>query len=140
MIDEPEPEPRRDTSAEERPGATAAARAWNERYPRTRQVWSGEPNATLVAELEGLASGRALDRVFQQALGQAPMKYLVDWRMTLARDLLLTQNLPMTEIADRIGYSSPYAFAAAFRRQHGQPPGRWRQQQASTGFAGILTH
>ena len=36
-------------------------------------------------------------------------------RMTLARDLLLTQNLPMTEIADRIGYSSPYAFAAAFR-------------------------
>ena len=56
MIDEPEP--RRDTSAEERPGATAAARAWNERYPRTRQVWSGEPNATLVAELEGLASGR----------------------------------------------------------------------------------
>jgi hypothetical protein len=34
----------------------------------------------------------------------------------------------------------PYTFAAAFRRQHGQPPGRWRQQQASTGFAGILTH
>jgi hypothetical protein len=59
MIDEPEP--RRDPSAEERPGATAAARAWNERYPRTRQVWSGEPNAMLVAELEGLASGRALD-------------------------------------------------------------------------------
>jgi AraC-like DNA-binding protein len=68
------------------------------------------------------------------------MKDLVDWRMTLARDLLLTQNLPMTEIADRIGYSSPYAFASAFRRQHGQPPGRWRQQQASTGFAGILRH
>ena len=59
------------------------------------------------------------------------MKYLVDWRMTLARDLLLTQNLPMTEIADRIGYSSPYAFAAAFRRQHGQPPGRWRPQRGS---------
>jgi hypothetical protein len=39
MIDEPEP--RRDTSAEERPGATAAADAWKERYARTRQVWSG---------------------------------------------------------------------------------------------------
>ena len=38
------------------------------------KVWSGEPNATLVAELEGLASGRALDRVFQQALGQALME------------------------------------------------------------------
>jgi hypothetical protein len=40
---------------------TFPSSTWNERYPRTRQVWSGEPNATLVAELEGLALGRALD-------------------------------------------------------------------------------
>ena len=69
-------------------------------------------------------------RVFQQALGQAPMTYLADWRMTLARDLLLDQDTPLTEIAERVGYSSLYAFAAAFRRHHGQPPGRWRTQQA----------
>jgi hypothetical protein len=50
MIDEPES--CRDMSSEERPGATAAADAWNERYARTRQVWSGEPNGALVAELE----------------------------------------------------------------------------------------
>jgi AraC-like DNA-binding protein len=74
--------------------------------PRTRQVWSGEPNATLVAELEGLASGRALDRLFQQALGQAPMKYLVDWRMTLARDLLLTQNLVPAENLIRAAHAA----------------------------------
>jgi hypothetical protein len=138
MIDEPEP--RRDTSAEERTGATAAARAWNERYPRTRQVWSGEPNAMPVAELEGLASGRAPDRVFQQALGQAPMKYLVDWRMTLSPRP--PAHPEPTDDRDRRSHRlfAPYAFAAAFRRQHGQPPGRWRQQQASTGLAGILTH
>ena len=48
-------------SSEERRGATAAADVWNERYARTRQVWSGEHNATLVAELEGVAPRRALD-------------------------------------------------------------------------------
>ena len=79
-------------------------------------------------------------RVFQQALGQAPMKYLAEWRMTLARDLLLDQDTPLAEIAGRVGYSSPYAFAAAFRRHHGQPPGRWRQQAALSTPAGIPRH
>jgi AraC-like DNA-binding protein len=69
-------------------------------------------------------------RVFQQALGQAPMKYLSDWRMTLARDLLLAQDTTLAEIASRAGYSSVYAFATAFRRYHGEPPGRWRQREA----------
>ena len=60
-------------------------------------------------------------RVFQQALGQAPMQYLTDWRMTLARDLLLAQEATMDEIAAQTGYSSVYAFATAFRRHHGSP-------------------
>jgi AraC-like DNA-binding protein len=79
-------------------------------------------------------------RVFQQALGQAPMKYLADWRMTLARDLLLDQDTTLAEIASQVGYSSEYAFATAFRRHHGQPPGRWRQQAAMSTPAGIPGH
>jgi AraC-like DNA-binding protein len=55
------------------------------------------------------------------------MQYLTDWRMTLARDHLRSGDLTLTQIAQRTGYTSPYAFAAAFRRHHGQPPGRWRQ-------------
>ena len=35
----------------------------------------------------------------------------------------------LAQVAERTGYASPYAFAAAFRRHHGQPPGLWRQQQ-----------
>ena len=66
-------------------------------------------------------------RVFQEVLGDTPMKYLTDWRMTVARDLLRTRDIPLAEVAERVGYSSLYAFATAFRRHHGQPPGRWRQ-------------
>jgi AraC-like DNA-binding protein len=68
-------------------------------------------------------------RVFQQALGQAPMQYLTDWRMTLARDLLLAQDATIDEIATHTGYSSVYAFATAFRRHHGEPPRRWQQRE-----------
>lgn len=85
-----------------------------------------------VDELAKLAnmSRATFARVFQQALGQAPMTYLSDWRMTLARDLLLVQDTALAEVADRVGYSSVYAFATAFHRHHGEPPGRWRQREA----------
>jgi len=49
--------------------------------------------------------------------------------MTLARDHLRTSELNLASIASAVGYSSPYAFAAAFRRHHGIPPGAWREQQ-----------
>ncbi|EGT3595204.1 MULTISPECIES: AraC family transcriptional regulator [Pseudomonadota] len=78
-------------------------------------------------------------RVFQEVLGDTPMRYLTDWRMTVARDLLRTQDVPLTEVAERVGYSSLYAFATAFRRHHGQPPGRWRQSGQDLPEA-TLTH
>lgn len=74
-------------------------------------------------------------RVFQQALGQAPMTYLSDWRMTLARDLLV-RDTTLAEIAGRVGYSSVYSFATAFHRHHGEPPGRWRQREALVAAPG----
>jgi AraC-like DNA-binding protein len=80
-----------------------------------------------LASLSGL-SRAAFARSFHDALGQAPMQYLAEWRMTLARDHLRTGELTLAQIADRTGYTSPYAFAAAFRRHHGVPPGRWRRE------------
>jgi 2-polyprenyl-3-methyl-5-hydroxy-6-metoxy-1,4-benzoquinol methylase len=35
--------------------------SWDERYGSEEQVWSGNPNAQLVAEVSGLAPGTALD-------------------------------------------------------------------------------
>ena len=71
-------------------------------------------------------------RMFPRVLGQSPMQYLTDWRMTLARDTLRTDDrATLAQIAARIGYASPYAFAAAFQRHHGEPPGRWRQSQTA---------
>jgi AraC-like DNA-binding protein len=81
-----------------------------------------------LAAASGL-SRAAFARSFQQALGQAPMQYLTDWRMTLARDQLRTGESTLAGIAARTGYTSPYAFAAAFRRHHGRPPGQWRRRE-----------
>lgn len=82
-----------------------------------------------LASISGL-SRAAFARTFGDALGQTPMQYLTDWRMTLARDLLRSDEMSLAEIANLVGYGSPYAFATAFRRHHGAPPGAWRQQEA----------
>jgi AraC-like DNA-binding protein len=79
-----------------------------------------------LASLSGL-SRPAFARNFERSLGQAPMQYLTDWRMTLARDYLRTGELTLDQIASRTGYASPNALSAAFRRHHGQPPVQWRQ-------------
>jgi AraC-like DNA-binding protein len=81
-----------------------------------------------LASLSGL-SRAAFARNFERSLGQAPMQYLTDWRMTLARDYLRTDDLTLDQIASRTGYASPNAFTAAFRRHHGQPPGQWRHTE-----------
>jgi AraC-like DNA-binding protein len=83
-----------------------------------------------LAAISGL-SRAAFARIFRDALGQAPLQYLTEWRMTLARDHLRAGELSLANIAAAVGYGSPYAFAAAFRRHHGTAPGAWRQQQST---------
>jgi AraC-like DNA-binding protein len=91
-----------------------------------------------LAALSGL-SRAAFARTFRETLGQAPMQYLTEWRMTLARDHLRADELSLAQIADAIGYGSPFAFAAAFQRTHSDPPGAWRTRQRETRTTNTLT-
>jgi methylphosphotriester-DNA--protein-cysteine methyltransferase len=49
------------------------------------------------------------------------------WRMTLAARHLRDSTTPLNAIAGKVGYTSEYAFAHAFKREHGLAPGRYRQ-------------
>jgi AraC-like DNA-binding protein len=93
-----------------------------------------------LADISGL-SRAAFARAFRDALGQAPMQYLTEWRMTLAREHLRDDELTLAQIADAVGYGSPFAFAAAFRRHHADPPGAWRQRErAAAALSPLTTH
>jgi AraC-like DNA-binding protein len=92
-----------------------------------------------LAALSGF-SRPAFARNFEQALGQSPMRYLTEWRMTLARDYLRMDELSITEIAQRVGYGSPNAFSATFLRHHGRPPGRWREGQRESQTSAANGH
>ncbi|MBM9506558.1 AraC family transcriptional regulator [Actinacidiphila acididurans] len=99
--------------------------------PALRAMHSDPARAWTVTDLAAASglSRAAFARIFQHALGQTPMRYLTEWRMTLARDELRAGEATLARIAARTGYASPYAFAAAFRRHHGSAPGQWRRRQ-----------
>lgn len=81
-----------------------------------------------VAELaSGAAVSRsALDERFRQVLGRSPIRYLTEWRMHLATDLLATTDMSVATVARRVGYDSEEAFSRAFKRERGTSPSVWR--------------
>jgi len=88
-----------------------------------------------VSELATAAnvSRSVLDQRFREILHRSPIKYLTEWRMHLADDLLRTTDLSVSAISRRIGYESEEAFSRAFRRGRGASPGAWRSAQLRVG-------
>lgn len=82
-----------------------------------------------VDELAGLAgrSRAAFARRFADQIGQPPLGYLTWWRMITAARLLRDSELTIDAIAQRVGYTSQFAFSNAFKRKFGHAPGGYRQ-------------
>ncbi|RCV51712.1 AraC family transcriptional regulator [Marinitenerispora sediminis] len=80
--------------------------------------------AALAAEAG--VSRAALARRFTALVGEPPMAYLTAWRLTLAADLLRESDAPLDAVARRVGYGSGFALSAAFKRERGISPQRYR--------------
>src|SRR5262249_39748163 len=91
----------------------------------------GDPAAKwTVADLASRAavSRSLLDQRFRDVLGRSPIRYLTDWRMHLADDLLSSTNISVFDIARRVGYDAEEAFSRAFKRARGDAPSAWRRR------------
>jgi AraC-like DNA-binding protein len=95
-----------------------------------RRMHEAPARAWTVAELarEAALSRSAFFERFSQAVGAAPMAYLLAWRMALAKDLLRRGACSIAEVAERVGYSSASTFSVAFARHIGQPPARYARE------------
>jgi AraC-like DNA-binding protein len=96
--------------------------------PAMAQLHAAPDRKWTVADLAATAtvSRSLLDERFRQVLGRSPIRYLTDWRMHLAEELLATTDRGVATIARRVGYESEEAFSRAFKRRYGVAPGGWR--------------
>ena len=67
-------------------------------------------------------SRAALARRFTELVGEPPMAFLTDWRLTIAADLLRDPEATVGAVARQVGYSSPFALSTAFKRVRGVSP------------------
>jgi AraC-like DNA-binding protein len=86
-----------------------------------------------VAELAaGAAVSRSLlDERFRSVLARSPIRYLTEWRMHMAEDLLANTDAGVATVARRVGYDSEEAFSRAFKRANGLSPSHWRVARQS---------
>jgi len=71
-------------------------------------------------------------RMFKLATGHAPHAYITQLRMERAKELLATTQLPLLEVASRVGYQTQAHFTGVFHRFVGTTPRVYRMQQRGT--------
>lgn len=69
-----------------------------------------------------------LCREFKKNTGVTIMKYILKTRITLAKNMLLKDNLSVTEISNRCGFSSVSYFSRAFKEEAGITPLNFRRK------------
>jgi AraC family transcriptional regulator, transcriptional activator of pobA len=78
-----------------------------------------------VARELGLTPGH-LTTVVRRRTGRTVQEWITERRMADARALLSTTELPISEVARRVGIADPGYFARLFRTTHGVSPRSWR--------------
>jgi AraC-like DNA-binding protein len=68
---------------------------------------------------------------FSELVGEPVMQYVTRWRMHVALSALKDQGATVAELAHRLGYRSEAAFARAFKRVLGIPPGAVKRRRES---------
>ena len=82
---------------------------------------------------EGAASRSVLAQRFTELVGESPIRYLANWRMQLAKQMM-RDGTRIQDVATRVGYDSEAAFNRAFKRATGCPPAAWRKGATPAGL------
>ncbi len=67
-----------------------------------------------------------LSAVFRQQTGQPFIKYLTDYRMNAAKELLISTSKKSNEIGLLVGYKDPHYFSYLFKKTQGVTPTQYR--------------
>lgn len=134
-----------------------AIRSWIETDPAARTGWLGalqDPQIgralslihrdpardwTVAALADELAMSRsAFAARFTELVGEPAMQYVTRWRMQVATDALREEGSTVAELASRLGYRSEAAFARAFKRVIGLPPGAIKREPRPEAAAALI--
>ena len=93
--------------------------------------------------LEDIADSAAVStreclRCFRDSIHQSPMEYLIEYRVQMAKKLLETTGLSITDIALRCGFNSNSYFTKIFHRSCGKTPNAYRKELEKFNQSALL--
>lgn len=88
------------------------------------------PSLAALAELVSLSRSR-FAKLFEAQVGQPPGKFIEQHRLFRVKQLLEYTHDTLQEIADEMGYSSPFYLSLRFKAWFGISPRGYRQRMAS---------
>ena len=68
-------------------------------------------------------------RLFKRETGESLFQYLVRFRLEKAAGLLLQEDLPVREVAARVGIDDPFYFTRMFKKKYGVSPSEYAIQK-----------
>ncbi len=98
--------------------------AWSRRYAQ-EHFHENIDMADLASKLK--LSYSYFSKLFKDQTGTTFSEYLLDLRMQEAKRLLM-YGLPVTNVAEQVGYTSVYNFTRAFTRKFEIAPAKWRKE------------
>lgn len=113
----------------------------NRRILRALTLIHAEPDFDWSLESLGERVGMSratLVRHFQSAVGVAPMKYITNWRIIKAFNLIKYTSTPLEQIADTVGFASARTLSRAFHRHYDFTPKEVRTNKGPEKGTGYI--
>ncbi len=92
-----------------------------------REHHAEDCNLLEIARVVG-RSERHVRQHFKDALGVSPRRYLLQYRIQKAQELIEYSGYSFKEIAAKVGFKTVHHFARAFHETSGETPGGWRRK------------
>lgn len=67
-------------------------------------------------------------KVFKSVVHCTPNEFIINVRLNRAKELIVKSDMPISEIAYKIGYKDIHYFCALFKKYTGTTPGRYRKK------------
>lgn len=63
-----------------------------------------------------------ISKIFKEETGHSPIHYLIKKRLSTAKKILETENIPIRVVSSKVGYEDAYHFSKLFKKYYGFPP------------------
>lgn len=90
-----------------------------------REHLEGDLSVPVLADKAGVSIAH-FRRLFREAMGSPPHRYVLAARLEQARTLLAATSMPIAHIGEECGFSSQSHFTACFRAVHASTPAQYR--------------